>query len=84
MSSASASGLTICQPENDHSKWYVVYTWPRHEKKVAQHFEERGISHFFLFKHRCISGTRRARPFRSLYSLDMCLCKHLVATVTCL
>ena len=46
MSSASASGLTICQPEIDHPKWYVVYTWPRHEKKVAQHFEERGISHF--------------------------------------
>ena len=26
--------------------WYAVYTWARHEKKVSQHFEERGIHHF--------------------------------------
>ena len=39
-------GLTLHQSEIDHPKWYAVYTWPRHEKKVAQHFEERGISHF--------------------------------------
>ncbi|MGC1296911.1 MAG: UpxY family transcription antiterminator [Alloacidobacterium sp.] len=30
----------------DHPRWYAVYTWARHEKKVAQHFEERGISYF--------------------------------------
>ena len=27
-------------------RWYAVYTWSRHEKKVAQHFEDRGIRHF--------------------------------------
>jgi transcription antitermination factor NusG len=46
MSSASASGLMFRQSEIDQARWYAVYTWPRHEKKVAQHFEERGISHF--------------------------------------
>jgi transcription antitermination factor NusG len=26
--------------------WYAAYTWARHEKKVAQQLEERGIEHF--------------------------------------
>jgi transcription antitermination factor NusG len=46
MSNTSLSGLTLCQPETDPPKWYAVYTWPRHEKKVAKHFEERDISYF--------------------------------------
>jgi len=31
---------------SDYPRWYAVYTWARHEKKVAQHFEERGITYF--------------------------------------
>lgn len=31
---------------HEHTQWYAVYTWPRHEKKVARHFEDRGIAHF--------------------------------------
>lgn len=38
----SGSNLFI----SDNLQWYAVYTWARHEKKVAQHFEERGITHF--------------------------------------
>lgn len=30
----------------DLPRWYAVYTWARHEKMVARHFEERGIAHF--------------------------------------
>lgn len=30
----------------DRPRWYVAYTWARHEKKVAQHFAERGIAYF--------------------------------------
>jgi transcription antitermination factor NusG len=30
----------------DKPRWYAVYTWARHEKKVAQHFEVRGITYF--------------------------------------
>lgn len=30
----------------DLPRWYAVYTWARHEKVVARHFEERGIAHF--------------------------------------
>ncbi|MGB7190789.1 MAG: transcription termination/antitermination NusG family protein, partial [Acidobacteriaceae bacterium] len=26
--------------------WYAVYTWARHEKAVARHFEERGVRYF--------------------------------------
>jgi len=26
--------------------WYAVYTWARHEKAVARHFEERGLTYF--------------------------------------
>jgi transcription antitermination factor NusG len=29
-----------------HPRWYAVYIWARHEKKVARHFEERGIPYF--------------------------------------
>lgn len=27
-------------------RWYAVYTWARHEKVVARHFEERGVVYF--------------------------------------
>lgn len=27
-------------------RWYAVYTWARHEKAVARHFEERGLTYF--------------------------------------
>jgi len=28
------------------AQWYAVYTWARHEKAVARHFEERGLTYF--------------------------------------
>lgn len=28
------------------ARWYAVYTWARHEKAVARHFEERGLTYF--------------------------------------
>jgi transcription antitermination factor NusG len=31
---------------SDHLRWHAVYTWARHEKRVALHFEERGIIYF--------------------------------------
>lgn len=27
-------------------RWYAVYTWARHEKAVARHFDERGLMYF--------------------------------------
>lgn len=27
-------------------RWYAVYTWARHEKAVARHFEERDLTYF--------------------------------------
>ncbi|HET7206364.1 MAG TPA: UpxY family transcription antiterminator [Terriglobales bacterium] len=27
-------------------RWYAAYTWARHEKNVAHHFEQRSIQHF--------------------------------------
>ena len=35
-------GLLAEQPE----RWYAVYTWARHEKAVARHFEDRGLTNF--------------------------------------
>jgi transcription antitermination factor NusG len=32
--------------ENAQSLWFAVYTAPRHEKRVEQHLEQRGIEHF--------------------------------------
>lgn len=40
LSTASQLQL-VTRPE-----WYAAYTHPRHEKKVAQQLEERGIEHF--------------------------------------
>ena len=36
----------ISPVEMDHARWYAAYTWARHEKKVAQHLAERGITYF--------------------------------------
>lgn len=36
--------LLLCASHN--LRWYAVYTWARHEKKVARHFEQRGITYF--------------------------------------
>lgn len=33
-------------PSFDVPRWYAVYTWARHEKTVARHFQERGITCF--------------------------------------
>jgi len=38
-------GGPILVVEN-HPRWYAVYTWARHEKAVARHFEERGLTYF--------------------------------------
>lgn len=38
-------GLVSLLPEQ-HQRWYAVYTWARHEKAVARHFEERGLTYF--------------------------------------
>jgi transcription antitermination factor NusG len=42
----AADSSEIRQTVPDHPRWYAVYTCARHEKKVAQHFEERGITYF--------------------------------------
>ena len=38
-------------PRQTH--WYAVYTWARHEKRIAQQLVERGVSHFLPLKE-CI------------------------------
>jgi len=45
------SALQISLPDCDtvpyrRLAWYAAYTHPRHEKKVAEQLEERGIEHF--------------------------------------
>lgn len=47
--------------DNQQSHWYAVYTIPRHEKKVAQQFEQRGIPGFlplYRAQHRWKDGTK--------------------------
>lgn len=46
MNNMAASAFLPRESEIDRPRWYAVYTWPRHEKKVAQHFEERSINYF--------------------------------------
>ena len=41
----SRPGVPILVVEN-RPRWYAVYTWARHEKAVARHFEERGLTYF--------------------------------------
>lgn len=47
----SAYNLSVVNPNvsertSDPMPWHALYTWARHEKKVALHFEERGITYF--------------------------------------
>src|ERR1700733_7619957 len=47
--SLERKGLTSIQKvvvTGDNLRWYAVYTWARHEKVVARHFEERRVAHF--------------------------------------
>lgn len=42
-------------------RWFAVYTTSRHEKRVAQHFQQRQIEHFlplYRAQHRWKDGTR--------------------------
>lgn len=69
--------MQICASGMDHSKnclsphnlhWYAVYTWARHEKKVARHFEERGISYFLpLYSEIHRWNQKTARVFLPLF-----------------
>src|SRR5215471_2558434 len=45
MSNGPVSSLEARQ-DADQLRWYAVYTWARHEKRVARHFEQRGIQYF--------------------------------------
>jgi transcription antitermination factor NusG len=44
--SISVVSSNVSESASDHPRWHAVYTWARHEKKVAQHFEDRGITYF--------------------------------------
>jgi transcription termination/antitermination protein NusG len=44
-SSALPAMLPSVVPDTSH-RWYAVYTLARHEKAVARHLEERGLSYF--------------------------------------
>src|ERR1700676_1243955 len=44
--SADVGDRYHCEAGMDLPRWYAVYTWSRHEKMVARHFEERGITYF--------------------------------------
>jgi transcription antitermination factor NusG len=49
MTLVQTAGATISGPLASSPttlNWYAAYTWARHEKKVAQQLEERGIAHF--------------------------------------
>lgn len=45
-SPASTTGFLPSLVTEQHHSWYAVYTWARHEKAVARHFEERGVTYF--------------------------------------
>lgn len=41
-----------CPPEKQLApKWFAVYTWPRHEKRVDQYLSLRGIEHYLPLYH---------------------------------
>ena len=42
---AASPRMPVLVKENAPS-WYAVYTWARHEKAVARHFEERDLTYF--------------------------------------
>jgi len=41
-----AFGNLLSLVPEQHLCWYAVYTWARHEKAVARHFEQRGMTYF--------------------------------------
>lgn len=45
-SPASTAGFLPSLVTEQNHCWYAVYTWARHEKAVARHFEERGLTYF--------------------------------------
>ena len=56
-------GNELCpSPDYFEPRWYAAYTWARHEKNVARHFQERGIEHYlpiYTAVHRWKSGNVR-------------------------
>ena len=46
LSLASTVGYLPSLVPEQHLRWYAVYTWARHEKAVARHFEDRGLTYF--------------------------------------
>jgi transcription antitermination factor NusG len=46
MTLVSTNSPTEVDPLSGAPAWYAAYTHPRHEKKVAQQLQERGIEHF--------------------------------------
>jgi transcription antitermination factor NusG len=43
---AAAELATSAIAESSQSAWYAAYTCSRHEKRIAQQLEERGVEHF--------------------------------------
>ena len=43
------SSLTLTPDSSliDPPRWYAVYTYPRHEKSVLEHFESKSLEAFF-------------------------------------
>lgn len=39
------------QAQDFDSRWYAAYTTPRHEKRLAEHFDARRIEHFLPLYH---------------------------------
>jgi transcription antitermination factor NusG len=61
---AAASGS---HPEEiSASKWFAIYTLPRHEKRVAQYLTQRGIEHYLPLYH-----PRRRWSDGSIVTLDL-------------
>jgi transcription antitermination factor NusG len=58
---------TGCQPEEAFvSKWFAVYTSPRHEKRIAQYLMQREIEHYLPLYH-----PRRRWSDGSMVTLDL-------------
>jgi transcription antitermination factor NusG len=56
-----------CPPEGQLApKWFAVYTWPRHEKRVAQYLSVRTIEHYLPLYH-----ARRKWADGSIVTLDL-------------
>ena len=66
MSAIGTSGCEIFREESglDRMLWYAGYTAARHEKRVAEHFQQRGVEHFLpLYEtiHRWNNGRHRVQ-----------------------